>query len=396
MVAFAVGEQYEVGNGFNIIAAHTDSPCLKVKPESKVEKEGFLQLGVSTYGGGLWHTWFDRDLAIAGRVIVRNKNGSFDHRLVHLNRPVCRIPTLAIHLSRTVNSEGFKFDTEDQLMPILASVTKGVLEGADHKAHHHPVLLKAIATELKCNVTDICDFELCLADHQPATIGGLQDEFVFSPRLDNLMCCWTSLQALLKSLPTLERDSRVRAVAFFDHEEVGSQSMNGAKSEMLDHALDRINEAMLGEALSANMASVSRRNSFLISADMAHACHPNYASKHEANHKPRMHAGMVLKTNVNQSYATTTQSAFLIQELARERNIPIQSFVVKNSTGCGSTIGPMSSAAMGMRTADMGIAQLSMHSIREMCATTDVDHSLNLFEAFFNIFTTLDKKLDMQ
>ena len=210
------------------------------------------------------------------------------------------------------------------------------------------------------------------------------------------MCCWTSLQALLKSLPTLERDSRVRAVAFFDHEEVGSQSMNGAKSEMLDHALDRINEAMLGEALSANMASVSRRNSFLISADMAHACHPNYASKHEANHKPRMHAGMVLKTNVNQSYATTTQSAFLIQELARERNIPIQSFVVKNSTGCGSTIGPMSSAAMGMRTADMGIAQLSMHSIREMCATTDVDHSLNLFEAFFNIFTTLDKKLDMQ
>ena len=157
-----MGEQYEVGNGFNIIAAHTDSPCLKVKPESKVEKEGFLQLGVSTYGGGLWHTWFDRDLAIAGRVIVRNKNGSFDHRLVHLNRPVCRIPTLAIHLSRTVNSEGFKFDTEDQLMPILASVTKGVLEGADHKAHHHPVLLKAIAAELKCNVTDICDFELCL------------------------------------------------------------------------------------------------------------------------------------------------------------------------------------------------------------------------------------------
>ena len=127
VVAFAVGEQYEVGNGFNIIAAHTDSPCLKVKPVSRVEKEGFLQLGVSTYGGGLWHTWFDRDLSIGGRVIVRNKNGSFDHRLVHLNRPVCRIPTLAIHLDRSVN-DSFKFNNEDQLVPILASVTKGILE----------------------------------------------------------------------------------------------------------------------------------------------------------------------------------------------------------------------------------------------------------------------------
>merc|ERR1711991_759431 len=254
LVAFAVGEKYEVGNGFNIIAAHTDSPCLKVKPVSKKEREGFLQLGVSTYGGGLWHTWFDRDLAIGGRVIVHNKNGTFDHRLVFLNRPVCRVPTLAIHLDRSVN-ESFKFNNEQHLTPVLASLTKGVLEGSSDKEHHHPALLKALAAELKCSVADICDFELCLCDHQPATIGGVQDEFVSSARLDNLMSCWTALQALLKSLPTLERDSRVRCVAFFDHEEVGSTSQVGADSDIMPTLMERVNEAVGGGAVSANVAA---------------------------------------------------------------------------------------------------------------------------------------------
>ncbi len=253
---------------------------------SQIEQEGFLQLGVSTYGGGLWYTWFDRDLAIGGRVIVRNPNGEFDHRLVFLNKPVCRIPSLAIHLRQGGDAgKEFSWNKDDHLKPILATVTRGVLEGVkqDKKATHHPVLLKALAAELKCNVEDIRDFELCLCDHQPAQVGGLQDEFLFSPRLDNLLSCWTSLQSFCKSLPTLDRETRTRMVCFFDHEEVGSESVNGAASDMVAITLDRINEALSQDTVSSNLSGMSRRNSFFISADMAHAVHPNYSSIHEPN-----------------------------------------------------------------------------------------------------------------
>lgn len=277
-------------------------------------------------------------------------------------------------------------------------MTKGVLEGPKEENHdkHHPILLKALAYELKCDVNDIMDFELCLCDAQHATIGGLQEEFIYSPRLDNLMSCWTGLQGFLKSLPTLESESRIRMVSFFDHEEVGSRSQHGADSDIVNSSLDRINEAMTKETVSSNLTGMSKRQSFMISADMAHAIHPNYPQYHEGQHKPRMHGGMVLKVNANQRYATTTQSSFLMEELAKERNIPLQAFVVKNDSPCGSTIGPILSANTGLRTVDMGIPQLSMHSIREMCATTDVDHSLNLFEAFFNMFTGIDHKLTME
>ncbi len=280
-----MGEQFKVGNGFNIIGAHTDSPCLKVKPASAIEQEGYLQLGVSTYGGGLWYTWFDRDLAIGGRVIVRNPNGTFDHRLVFLNKPVCRVPSLAIHLGSAANKDKeFAWNKDDHLKPVLATVTRGVLEGStDKKKTHHAVLLKALAAELKCGIEDICDFELCLCDHQPASIGGLQEEFLFAPRLDNLLSCWTALQSFLKSLPTLDRETRTRMVCFFDHEEVGSHSQNGADSDMVAITLDRINEALSKETVSSNLSGMSRRNSFLISADMAHGVHPNYFSVHEAN-----------------------------------------------------------------------------------------------------------------
>ena len=395
LVCFAVGEKYEAGNGFNILGAHTDSPCLKVKPHSKITKEGYLELGVQTYGGGLWHTWFDRDLALAGRVIVHAANGKFEQKLVFLNRPIARIPTLAIHLDRGVR-EKFSFNTETQLLPVIATVVKGVLEN-ESESDHHPILLKALAEELKCKVTDIRDFELCLCDAQPATLGGLQKEFIFSPRLDNLMSCWVGLQSLLKSLPTLETESRVRLAVFFDNEEVGSQSMMGADSTLLNTIIDRIDESFgpknANNAAPVNLSEMTRRNSFIISADMAHACHPNYASKHESNHRPQMHQGWVIKVNANQRYATTAVGAFLIKELAKRRNIPVQEFVVRNDSPCGSTIGPMSAAHTGIRTLDIGGPQLSMHSIREMCATSDCDHAVNLFEAFWNQFTELDKEL---
>jgi aspartyl aminopeptidase len=204
---------------------------------------------------------------------------------VFLNKPVCRVPSLAIHLGTAMEKDRkFEWNKQEHLKPILATVTRGVLEGAtDHKKAHHAVLLKALAAELKCAIDDICDFELCLCDHQPASIGGLQEEFLFSPRLDNLLSCWTSLQSFLKSLPTLDRETRTRMVCFFDHEEVGSCSQNGADSDMVAITLDRINEALSKDTVSANLSGMSRRNSFLISADMAHGVHPNYSSVHEPN-----------------------------------------------------------------------------------------------------------------
>jgi aspartyl aminopeptidase len=282
LVAFAVGGH--CNGGFTIIGAHTDSPCFKVKPISKKTSNGYLQLGVQTYGGGIWHSWFDRDLSLAGRVLVKNGD-KVESRLVKIEKPIMRIPTLAIHLDRTVN-DGFKFNTETHLTPILATALKAGLTGKaneqskekttekdpkDIQEKHHMVLLDLIAAQISCKVQDIQDFELCAYDTQPSAIGGICDEFIFSPRLDNLMMSYCSTRGFLDALPTLESDSQVRVLALFDNEEVGSLSAYGADSHFVEPLMKRICSA-LGVGFEESVA-----NSFLISADMAHAIHPNYA-----------------------------------------------------------------------------------------------------------------------
>lgn len=391
IVAFAVGGRYSRGaGGFHVIGAHTDSPCLKVKPISSIESAGWLQVGVETYGGGLFHTWFDRDLGLAGRVIVRESDSSFRSRLVLVNRPILRIPTLAIHLDRDVAS-GFSFNKETHLRPVLATAVRAQLEAttgdkADQpKAKHSSVLLQLLAKELGVEIDQICDFELCLFDTQGANVGGALDEFIFAPRLDNLCCSWLATQALVKALPTLADDDNVRVVALFDNEEVGSSSRMGAGSDFLQTVAERVAGVELG-------ASAARK-SFLVSADMAHGVHPNYSEKHEMNHRPAIHAGPVIKYNANERYATSGESAFLLKEIARRHRIDLQEFVVRQDTGCGSTIGPILSTRTGIRTVDVGIAQLSMHSIREMCGTEDLEKTLDWFTAFFSEFSAVDKCL---
>ncbi|GLE05141.1 hypothetical protein PINS_up014129 [Pythium insidiosum] len=389
IIAFAVGGKYEKGNGFHIIGAHTDSPCLKVKPISNLESNGWLQVGVETYGGGLFHTWFDRDLGLAGRVIVRESDSSFRSRLVLINKPIMRIPTLAIHLDREV-SQGFSFNKETHLRPVIATAARAQLEATTEKkdgpkAKHHSVLLQLLAKELGVTIDQICDFELCLFDTQGANVGGALDEFIFAPRLDNLCCSWLATQSLLQSVSTLADDGNVRVVALFDNEEVGSDSRMGAGSNFLESVAERIAEGEL--------CAAAARKSFLVSADMAHGVHPNYSDKHEVNHRPLLHAGPVIKYNANERYATTGESAFLMKELARRHNIDIQEFVVRQDTPCGSTIGPILATSTGIRTLDVGLAQLSMHSIREMCGTEDLEKSLAWFTAFFSEFSSLDKCL---
>ncbi|CAH1419109.1 unnamed protein product [Lactuca virosa] len=411
IVAFAIGKKYIAGNGFHIVGAHTDSPCLKLKPVSKISKGGYLEVGVQTYGGGLWHTWFDRDLTIAGRMIIKEGKGdsaSYSHKLVRIEEPIMRIPTLAIHLDRGVN-DGFKVNAQTHLAPVLATAVKAELNktvaenGPDGKPNeslnnssiqkHHSLLLQILADKVGCKPDEICDFELQACDTQPSIVAGAMKEFVFSGRLDNLCMSFCSLKALIDatvSEKSIEDESGVRMVALFDHEEVGSSSAQGAGSPVMFDALSRITTFFSSDS---QLLEKAIQKSFLVSADMAHALHPNYMDKHEENHQPKLHGGLVIKHNANQRYATNAVTAFIFREIAANKNLPVQDFVVRNDMPCGSTIGPILASGTGIRTVDIGAPQLSMHSIREMCAVDDVNHSYHHLKAFFEDFTALDAKI---
>ena len=412
IVAFAIGAKWRPGNPFAMIGAHTDSPCLRLKPVSKKQGDGFIEVGVETYGGGLWHTWFDRDLSVAGRVMVQAKEGGIRQQLIKINRPILRIPTLAIHLDR---QEKFEFNKETQLFPIAGLVAaevnrqeksaQGQKSEDDDTAdfhplktpseRHHPYLVEIIAKEAGVAPSSILDFELLLYDTQKSCIGGLNDELIFSPRLDNQEMSFCATEALIQSVSSpkaLSNESAIRLISLFDHEEIGSRTAQGADSNVLPTILRRL--SVLGsDDASATAYEQSLSRSFLISADMAHSVNPNYAAKYESDHKPEMNKGTVIKINANARYATNSPGIVLLQEVAREAKTPLQLFVVRNDSSCGSTIGPMLSAALGTRTLDLGNAQLSMHSIRETGGIYDVEYAIKLFEGFFEHYTRLEESI---
>ncbi|CAH9097273.1 unnamed protein product [Cuscuta europaea] len=365
---------------------------MKLKPVSASYKSGYLMVNVQTYGGGLWHTWFDRDLTVAGRVILRADDGSFLHRLVKVKRPLFN-----------VNHDGFKPNLETHLVPLLATnpdnvsdKTSGKTNASSSKDVHHQLLLQILSDELGCKVGDIASIELNICDTQPSCLGGANNEFIFSGRLDNLASSFCSLRALVDSCSSLEdlvNEHKIRMIALFDNEEVGSDSYQGAGAPTMFEAMRRITDCLGHHSVGESTFARSIRDSFLVSADMAHGVHPNFTEKHEEHHHPELQKGLVIKHNANQRYATSGVTSLLFKEVARIHNLPTQDFVVRNDMGCGSTIGPILASRVGIRTVDCGIAQLSMHSVREMCGKEDIDIAYKHFKAFYQTFSSIDRKL---
>ncbi|EIM88573.1 aspartyl aminopeptidase [Stereum hirsutum FP-91666 SS1] len=406
LLAFTIPQKWQPGTGVSIVATHVDSPNLRIRPVSKKTGSGYLQVGVETYGGGLWHTWFDRDLSLAGRVVVANKESGFTSKLIKIDRPLLRVPTLAIHLDRN-SAADFKFNPESEFIPILglvASELNAAKDGTQDKSsseqkeekhdatsiqkYHHSSLLSVLAEELSVQPEEIHDFELQLYDTQLSQFGGLNNEFIFSPRMDNQFSSFCAVDALANfvsasSFPTLE--GNVNCIALFNHEEIGSVSSTGAESTLIPSLLERLSPtpALLSQSIA---------KSFLLSCDVSHAIHPNYASKHEENHKPAINGGIVIKTNAKQRYATDAITSFVVRRLVEKKGGKVQEFEVRNDMACGSTVGPGLSK-LGLRTVDVGCAILSMHSIRETAGSYDVQNCIDLFSSLFEGFAEIDAQL---
>lgn len=363
VVAFRVGSRPAAEAGFRMLAAHTDSPNLRLKPNPTHVKHGYVRLGIETYGGVLQATWADRDLGIAGQVALRD--GSL--RLVNLDRPLARIPNLAIHLNRGVNTDGLVLNAHTALPPVLTLDTEA----------ENP-LQQLIADELGCDAEDVLTWDLGLYDLTAAAVSGLRGEFLHSARLDNLASCHAGLEALFVACDGDAPDPTA-VLGLFDHEEIGSQTSRGAKSRMLQEVLERV---LADGPQAPGGMSRALANSWLISADMAHAVHPAYGDKHDGDHMPKLNAGPVIKRNANWRYGTEADSSALILALAEEVGAPVQWFVNRADLGCGSTVGPIVASNLGVRTVDVGNPMLSMHSAREMCGTADHQPMVDILRAY--------------
>lgn len=360
----AVSINAPLDQGFHIVGAHTDSPCLKVKPNACYESMAYQQLGVEVYGGALLGPWFDRDLSMAGRVTVTDKNGQAVNRLLDFKRAVATIPSLAIHLNRDVNDEN-KINRQTHLPPVMA-----LLEG---DIDFNTLLLGQLEKEYPEQAFGtVLAHEISLYDTQAPAIIGLQEQLIASARLDNLLSSHIAMRALL------DHDAQSNCIVVLsDHEEVGSSSASGAAGPFLESALRLI----CGEEHAYRRAI---NESLLISADNAHAVHPNYSDRHEPRHQPKINRGPVIKVNHNQRYASNSETQGLFALMCQKAGVPFQTFVVRSDMSCGSTIGPITATELGVRTIDIGVPQLAMHSIREMAGVDDCAYLSSALTAFFN------------
>ncbi|MBI5108181.1 MAG: M18 family aminopeptidase [Rhodocyclales bacterium] len=367
LMAFVVGRRPIAEAGFRIVGAHTDSPGLRLKPRPALGGDGLARLGVEVYGGPVLATFADRDLGLAGRVMVRASGGA-EARLLNIDRPLLRLPNLAIHMNREVNEQGLKFDKQTELPLLLGLLGEGEKPEARLRA-----LLAKFAT---CEAAEVLSWELAAYDVQAGSLWGADEEFIASRQLDNLASC----HAALTALGTADAPSATCVAALFDHEEVGSESAAGAGGSMVTDVLARI-------GIAAGLDGEDRRRalarSFFVSADMAHAYHPNFPAAYEPDHKLRVNGGPVIKSNANQRYATGAESAARFMAACEVAGVPFQQYSHRGNLGCGSTIGPIVAARLGIASVDVGSPMWAMHSARESAGALDPAHMIAALAAVY-------------
>jgi aspartyl aminopeptidase len=371
IAAFVVGKGDIEEYGFKIIGAHTDSPTFRIKPAPEMTSEGsYIRLNTEVYGGPILSTWLDRPLAVAGRVTLRSENILYPAtRLVNIKNPILIIPNLAIHMNREIN-KGIELNAQKDTLPLLAHVNERLEKGN--------YLLNAIAEELAVAASSIIDFDLYLYEYEKGNIIGLNNEFISSGRLDDLSMVHAGIEALCK----VEAVPATNVMIAFDNEEVGSRTKQGGDSPFLSTVLERI---LISQGRGREEFFRALAKSFMISADLAHAVHPNIGEKHDPVNRPILNKGPVIKISANQSYTTDSNSDAVYEEICKKAGVPVQKFVNRSDLAGGSTIGPISSTQLNIRSVDMGTPILAMHSIRELGGVLDHTYVTATFEEFYKL-----------
>ncbi len=366
VVAWVVPDDWSPTKGMALVGAHTDSPNLRFKPQPDVPATGFRQVGVEVYGGVLLNSWLDRDLGYSGRIAIRDGQ-RHTVQLTRVDEPIFRVPQLAIHLDGEISSTGLLLNKQQHMVPVYGL---GDANPGD--------MLAMIASHADVASSDILGFDLMLHDLAGPAIVGIDRDMIASARIDNQLSCFVAIRALLAAVEA-GHDALI-GVALFDHEEVGSRSATGAASPFLATTLERV-VASVDDDSEAFARAVAA--STMVSADGAHATHPNYADRHEPNHNIKIGAGPVIKHNANERYATSARTTAAFAQACERAGAPYQHFVNRTDLGCGSTIGPVTAAELGMATVDVGCAQLAMHSVRELCGVQDALWFRDALIAFF-------------
>lgn len=369
LISFIVGTGEIEEEGFRLVGAHTDSPTFKIKPAPEMFVENYVRLNTEVYGGAILNTWFDRPLSIAGRVVVKGEDVFYpETKLLNINRPILIIPNVCIHMNRNVNS-GMELNKQKDTIPVLSLLNQELEKGN--------YLINLIAEELKVNKEDIIDFDLYLYEFEKGCIMGLNNEFISASRLDDLQMVHAGIKALIDSKET----KSTKIMICYDNEEVGSTTKQGADSEMLANVLERIT-LCLGKEREGYFRALAK--SYIISADNAHAVHPNSPEKHDPTNRPLINKGPVIKISANQSYTTEADSGAVYELICKKAGVPYQKFVNRSDSRGGSTIGPISAAHLNIRSVDIGNPTLAMHSVRELAG---VDDHLYVYKSFVEFYS---------
>ena len=371
--AFQIGRKPLADAGFHMVCAHCDSPTFRIKPNAEMTCEGgIVKLNTEVYGGPIMSTWFDRPLTLAGRVIVKGEDAMHPQTLLlHIKRPLLQISNLAIHFNRQVN-DGVKLSRQKDVLPILGIINDELEQGN--------LLMNVITTELNIRQKDILDFDLYLADATPACTFGVHDEFISSGRLDDLSMCWAGVEAMAANCAEVPETTNV--LALFDNEETGSQTKQGAGSPFLSYMLKRIALSQSGTE-EAYYQAVER--AFMVSADNAHAWHPNYGEKYDPTNHPMLGGGPVIKFNAAQKYASDAASAAVFANICEQAGVPCQRFVNHSDVAGGSTLGNILASSIPLQGVDMGNAILAMHSCRETGSAIDHEYCVKAFTEFYRL-----------